>query len=72
MKYFVVEDWVRRNNMNFGCILEIRVKESKSESILKKVFIGWFYIINYEYSRGRRIWFVWRDNVCVILVYKLG
>lgn len=72
LKHSVVEDWVRRNNMNFGCILETRVKESKSESILKKVFIGWSYITNYEYSRGRRIWFVWRDNVCVTPVYKSG
>lgn len=58
LKHSIVEEWVRSNNMSFGCILETRVKESKSEAILKKVFRGWSYITNYEYSRGGRIWFV--------------
>lgn len=70
IKYFVIEEWVRSNNMSFGCILEIRVKESKAGNILKKVFSGWFYMINYEYSVGGRIWLVWREDVSMVLVYK--
>lgn len=56
--------------MQFGCILETRVKEKKAENILKKVFKDWFYLTNYEHSQGGRIWFAWKDEVCVTPVLK--
>lgn len=34
LKHSVVKEWVRRNNMEFGCILETRVKEGKAGRIL--------------------------------------
>ena len=70
LKHSVIEEWVRCNNLSFGCILEKRVKESKAGSILKKVFPGWSYMTNYEHSVGGRIWLVWRDDVCMMPVYK--
>lgn len=63
LKHSVVEEWVRSNNMSFGCILETRVKERKAEGILKKVFRDWSYLMNYECSQGGRIWLVWRRGV---------
>lgn len=56
LKHSVVEEWVRTSNMSFGSILETRVKESKAECILEKVFRGWSSITNYEYSQGGRVW----------------
>lgn len=56
--------------MNFWCILETRVKESKAEGILNKVFDGWSHMTNYEYSSGGRIWLVWRDDVRMTPVCK--
>lgn len=56
--------------MNFGCILETRVNESKAEGILNKVFSQWSHMTNYEHSQGGRICLVWRDGVCMTPVYK--
>lgn len=56
--------------MNFGCILETRVKESKAEGILNKVFEGWSHVTNYAHSNGGGIWLVWRDEVCMSPVCK--
>ena len=55
LKHSVIEEWVRSSNLSFGCILETRVKESKAGDILRKVFPGWSYITNYEYSRGQNL-----------------
>jgi len=52
LKHSVVEEYVRKKEMLFGCILETRVKESKAGRILKKVFRDWSYITNYEFSQG--------------------
>lgn len=70
LKHSVVQEWVRGNNMSFGCILETKVKESKAEGTLNKVFSQWSHMTNYEHSKGGRIWLVWCDGVCMILVYK--
>ena len=56
--------------MEFGCILETRVKESKAGRILNSVFRDWSSITNYEYSNGGRIWVVWKDSVRMTPVYK--
>lgn len=50
--------------------METRVRESKADGILKKVFKDWSFMTNYEHSQGGRIWLVWRDEVSMIPVYK--
>lgn len=70
LKHFVVFEWVNNKEMRFGCILETRVKEGKSEKILEKVFRDWSSITNYEDSQGGRIWLLWRDSVRMSPVYK--
>lgn len=70
LKHSVVKDWVRKNNLEFGCIIETRVKESKAKSIIEKVFGDWSYMTNYECSVGGKIWLVWKDSVCMTPVYK--
>lgn len=56
--------------MEFGCILQTRVKEGKARRILNSVFKDWLSITNYEYSSGGRIWVVWKDTVCMTPIYK--
>lgn len=41
LKHSVVTDWVKKNSLEFGCVLETRVKESKAGKILNSVFGGW-------------------------------
>lgn len=70
IKQEVVRSWVRKNNLQFGCVIETRVKERKSEEIIKAVFDGWDSITNYEYHNLGRIWVVWKQNVRMSPVYK--
>ena len=50
LKHSIVKEWVNSNEMKFVCIIETRVKERKSDSILNTLFSGWSSITNYEYS----------------------
>lgn len=70
LKHSIVKEWVRSNDLMFGCILETRVKEKKAEDMLDSVFRGWSHMMNYEYSQGGRIWLVWREGVRMTPVYK--
>lgn len=70
LKHSVVKEWISSNDMKFGCLLETRVKERKSEKILKSVFRDWSSMTNYEHSHGGRIWLVWRYSVRLTPVYK--
>lgn len=70
LKHSVVKDWVKKNEMKFGCILETRVKEEKAGKNLKSVFGDWSSMNNYEHSNGGRIWVVWEDSVNITPVYK--
>ena len=58
LKHSVVKEWVRSNNLVFGCILETRVKESKAGRVLNTVFRDWSYMTNYENNQDGRIWVV--------------
>ncbi|XP_070007794.1 uncharacterized protein [Nicotiana sylvestris] len=40
-------------------VLENRVKESKVDAIMRKIFGDWKWITNYEVAPGGRIWIVW-------------
>lgn len=70
LKHSVVAEWIRNKEMQFGCIIETRVKEGKSRKILNKVFKDWSSVTNYEDSAGGRIWLLWRDSVRMSPVYK--
>lgn len=70
IKQDVVRNWVRSNNMEFGCLIETRVKERKAGDIIKEVFEGWDSITNYECHNLGRIWVVWRQSVRMTPIYK--
>lgn len=61
LKHSIVKESVNNNEMKFGCLIETRVKERKSATILSLVFKYWSSITNHEYSQGGRIWLVWRE-----------
>ncbi|XP_048604770.1 uncharacterized protein LOC125582228 [Brassica napus] len=56
--------------LQFGALLETRVKESKSERIVSSVFKGWSFVNNYEFNRKGRIWVLWSPQMRVTPVFK--
>lgn len=40
-KHSVIRSWVNNKSMQFGCLLETRVKENKASKIVNKVFQNW-------------------------------
>lgn len=70
IKQEVVHNWSRNNNMQFGCLIETRVKERKAGKIINEVFAGWDSITNYDYHNLGRIWVVWKQSVRMSHVYK--
>ena len=69
-KHSIVISWLHDRNMQFGGILETRVKEGKAPCILNSVFGEWSFMSNYEYNQGGRIWVLWRDSVRISPVFK--
>lgn len=70
IKQEVVRNWSRNNNMQFGCLIETRVKERKARKIVSEVFAGWDSMTNYEHHNLGRIWVVWQQSVRMSPVYK--
>lgn len=69
-KHRVVSDWIHNKGLQFGGLLETRVKESKSAQIVSSVFQGWSFINNYEFSRKDKIWVLWSSQVRLTPVFK--
>lgn len=57
-KHEVVRNWVNKHSLQFGSLIETRVKEKKSESIVNSVFRDWSFMANYEHHHLGRIWIV--------------
>lgn len=47
VKHGVVKEWLKDQSMQFGCLIETRVKERKAEKIVKEVFREWSFMGNY-------------------------
>ena len=71
-KHTVVHSWIQNKGLQFGALLETRVKESKSKRIISSAFPGWSCVNNYEHSRKGRIWVVWNPQTRVTPVFKSG
>ena len=63
-----VIDRIRYIKANIVCLLETRVKENKSQSIVGKYFKGWKYANNYVSAINGRIWFLWKGKMQVDLI----
>lgn len=70
IKHGVVKNWIKDQSILFGCIIETRVKEKKTEKIVEEVFHGWSFMSNYEFNLLGRMWIVWRSEVRMTPVYK--
>lgn len=71
-KHSVVKKWMQENSLQFGCLLETRVKENKTHRIVSSVFQNWSFLSNYEFNRLGRIWVVWREGVRLTPILKSG
>lgn len=68
-KHKVVRSWIFNKDLQFGCLLETRVKENKAMKIVETIFPGLSFLNNYEYNRKGRIWVVWSPQVRVTPVF---
>ena len=59
---------IRSLKVQMVCLLETRVKENKSQSIIDRHFKGWKWIHNYREAYNGRIWILWKDYMKVNLV----
>lgn len=71
-KHTVVQDWIKKFSMQFGGLLETRVKENKVERIVSKVFKDWSVLSNYTFNRRGRIWVVWSPKVRLTPCFTSG
>lgn len=71
-KQRVIKDWLKSNSMQFGCLLETRVKETRAMRLANSVFKDWSMVSNYEFHRLGRIWVVWSQEVKLTVVFKSG
>lgn len=69
-KQDVIHDWVRKNDFQFGCILETKVKENRMVKVRKKLFGDWRLESNYEFSRLGRIWVTWNKKTMLQVMFK--
>ena len=69
-KHPVIREWIKKSSLQFGCILETRVRESKADRIASSIFRDWSMLSNYEYSRLGKIWVVWSPKVRVTPCFK--
>ncbi|XP_016509455.1 uncharacterized protein LOC107826925 [Nicotiana tabacum] len=54
-----LKNFIRENKVVLIAVLENRVKETKAEGIIKKIFNNWRWIENYSQAPGGRIWIAW-------------
>lgn len=69
-KYSVIRQWANNSAMQFGCLLETKVKENKSSRIISSFFQGNYFLSNYEYHHLGRIWVLWKDTTKLTQVFK--
>lgn len=66
----MVREWINKNALKFGCIIETRVKERRMQRIVSSAFPHWSAISNYEHHRLGRLWVVWSQEVHVTPCFK--
>ncbi|XP_070023440.1 uncharacterized protein LOC142179626 [Nicotiana tabacum] len=54
-----LKKFIRENKVVLIADLENRVKETKAEGIIKKIFNNWRWTANYSQAPGGRIWIAW-------------
>ncbi|XP_013601510.1 PREDICTED: uncharacterized protein LOC106308956 [Brassica oleracea var. oleracea] len=62
--------WLRLNKPIFGGLLETHVGPPKAASLINRVFPGWHFECNYEFSDLGKIWLLWHPSVSVSVLQK--
>ncbi|CDY72596.1 BnaCnng78480D, partial [Brassica napus] len=62
--------WFRSNKPIFGGLLETHVSSANAGSIINRVFPGWHYECNYEFSDLGKVWLLWHPSVSVSVLQK--
>ena len=65
-----VRKWLKKNQPLFGGLVETHVNPDKASSIISRVFPGWRYECNYEFSDLGKIWVLWHPSVIVSVCHK--
>ena len=63
-----IVDRIKSLNAQIVCLLETRVKENKSQSIIDRHFQGWSWTHNYSTAYNGRIWLLWKEQMKVEMV----
>lgn len=66
----VVRDWIRNHSLQFGGLLETRVKEGRAGRIVGSVFNNWSFMSNYEHHHLGCIWVVWGPSIRMTPIFK--
>ncbi|XP_013624212.1 PREDICTED: uncharacterized protein LOC106330256 [Brassica oleracea var. oleracea] len=61
---------MRKNKLVFGSTLETHVNNGKAASIISRVFPGWSFECNYEFSDLGKVWVIWHPSVSVTVLHK--
>lgn len=69
-KHLYLRSWLQSAKPSFGCLIETRVQEGKSEAIVSSSLPGWKFLNNYDHHRLGKIWVCWSANVNVTVLYK--
>ena len=53
---------LQQNKTNLAGLIETRIKETNSKTILKAIAPGWKIIHNYKEAANGRIWILWDES----------
>lgn len=62
--------WLKLHQPLFGSLSETHVCPEKAQYIINRVFPGWSFDCNYEFSDLGKIWIVWHPSVSVKVISK--
>lgn len=62
--------WLKLNQPLFGGLVETHVSPLKAQSVISRVFPGWLFEGNYEFSDLGKIWVLWHPSLQVTVLNK--
>ncbi|KAH0922756.1 hypothetical protein HID58_022774, partial [Brassica napus] len=62
-KQTALRSWIQSAKPSFGCLIETRVREENSISILNSALPNWNFLTNYDHHRLGKIWVCWAGDV---------
>ncbi|KAG5394617.1 hypothetical protein IGI04_024580, partial [Brassica rapa subsp. trilocularis] len=69
-KQTALRSWIQSAKPSFGCLIETRVREENSTSILNSALPNWNFLTNYDHHRLGKIWVCWAGDVSQKIVLQ--